>query len=255
MWDHARISSVSKRELWNMSRVWKNDISGHGENVDARGAWSEAGEGCHSHTVWVGQSFVRCCVWRRSDRNVRGERSGIERCHRQHWRWPRWWQRCRCAARCLIHDDGRRQGPTAIAQHSRGRAAPARQSDGCGSARACSPAPYSTTVRCAGISDCRGALMYLVYTFSHDGCSNSRCLGSRSLLAACQRGSEAVWPVWALGPTCARLRRTRTQVCFVRQVELHRLARLLLGCVALIGRQLSSALRPARSRRAPRRAA
>lgn len=96
-------------------------------------------------------------------------------------------------------------------------------------------------MRCAGISDCRGALMYLVYTFSHDGCSNSRCLGSRSLLAACQRGSEAVWPVWALGPTCARLRRTRTQVCFVRQVELHRLARLLLGCVALIGRQLSSA--------------
>lgn len=96
-------------------------------------------------------------------------------------------------------------------------------------------------MRCAGISDCRGALMYLVYTFSHDGCSNSRCLGSRSRLAACQRGSEAVWPVWALGPTCARLRRTRTQVCFVRQVELHRLARLLLGCVALIGRQLSSA--------------
>lgn len=26
------------------------------------------------------------------------------------------------------------------------------------------------------------------------------------------RASEAVWPVWALSPTCARLRRTRTQV-------------------------------------------
>lgn len=82
--------------------------------------------------------------------------------------------------------------------------------------------------------------MYLVYTFSHDGCSNSRCLGSRSSLPVCPW-----WPFWAtLAPphagSCLCPPGSDALALLFRQV-----ASGTRRVVALIGRQLSSALRAA----------